>query len=250
MEGTPSLTKHLTSLSTPIPYASAIKHSFLIAAGSGTLDHNLLALWLSQDRIYAAHAYPKFIGSLISNIPFNSKDPLFSNQELFNQRIFKILLFSLQNVDREVGFFRETAQKWGLNLEGWPERKATRNYTAEMSRISNNGSMVDGLVFIWAMEKVYLDAWTAVRDLATSSSAFNVCSDSTITPTNAALFSLSENWSCPEFVKFVEDLADVVDSLGIRPGLADWNRSEEIWARVVELEADFWPNEEETRRDI
>lgn len=149
----PSLTKYLTSSFTAA-YTSAIKHSFLIAAGSGTLDHNLLALWLAQDRIYAAHAYPKFIGSLISNIPFNSKDSPDSTQELLNQRIFKLLLFSLQNVDREVGFFQETAQKWGLNLEGWPERKGTRNYTAEMSRISNDGAIVDGLIFLWAMERV------------------------------------------------------------------------------------------------
>ncbi|KAJ3811658.1 heme oxygenase-like protein [Lentinula aff. lateritia] len=242
----PSLTKYLTSSFTAA-YTSAIKHSFLTAAGSGTLDHNLLALWLAQDRIYAAHAYPKFIGSLISNIPFNSKDSHNSSQELLNQRIFKLLLFSLQNVDREVGFFQETAQKWCLNQEGWPERKGTRNYTAEMSRISNHGTVIDGLIFLWAMERVYLDAWTYVRDLTNTSVPFILSSESTPTPTNSAILSLSDNWSCPEFVKFVDDLADLVDSLGIQPGSAEWSRAKEVWARVIELEADFWPIEEEAR---
>ncbi|KAJ3736822.1 heme oxygenase-like protein [Lentinula guzmanii] len=246
MEKTPSLTKHLASLSTAVPYTSATRHSFLKAAGSGTLDHSLLALWLSQDRIYAAHAYPKFIGSLISHIPFNSKDSFSSTEEELNQSILKILLFSLQNVHREADFFLKTAHKWGLNLEGWPERKGTRNYTAEMSRISNNGSIIHGLVFLWAMEKVYLDAWSFVRDSTASGPIFNTSSES-VKPTNAAILSLSENWSCPEFVTFVDDLADLVDSLGIYPGSAAWSRSEEIWARIVELEADFWPTEEEAQ---
>jgi hypothetical protein len=35
------------------------------------------------------------------------------------------------------------------------------------------------------------------------------------------------------------------DRLGIKPGTEAGDRAEEIWARVVELEAAFWPEGEE-----
>lgn len=145
-----SLTAHLASLSNS--ESEAHRHPFLVAAGDGTLSHDRLAYWLSQDRIYAAHAYPLFIGRLISRIPFSSSHALGSPGELKNQRILKALSFSLENVVREVAFFEETSKKWGLPIDGWAERKATRDYTAEMARMS--GDLEDGLVFLWAMEKV------------------------------------------------------------------------------------------------
>jgi len=150
-----SLTRHLVSLSSiPRPYSAATEHTFLSAAGHGTLGDSLLALWLSQDRIYAAHAYPRFIGLLISKIPFCSSDALDSREEKKNQEVLKILAFSLDNVVREAAFFRETSQKWKLDMECWKERKATRDYTAEMARVSSYGCLEDGLVFLWAMERV------------------------------------------------------------------------------------------------
>lgn len=152
MQASQSLTEHLLSLETPVNYTSATQHSFLVAAGNGSLSHDLLSLWLYQDRIYAAQEYPKFIGSVISNIPFDPAHNLSSPEENLNKRILKILLFSLQNIVRECEFFHETAQKWGLKLDGWPERKGTRDYTAEIERASRNWT--DGLVFLWAMEKV------------------------------------------------------------------------------------------------
>ena len=148
-----TVTSHLTSLH-PRSYSAATQHPFLTAAGSGTLPDSRLALWLSQDRIYAAHAYPRFIGLLISKIPFSSYDALDSPQEKHNQKVLKILAFSLENVVREAAFFRETSEKWGLDMECWKERKATRDYTAEMGRVSSYGCLDDGLIFLWAMERV------------------------------------------------------------------------------------------------
>ncbi|KAJ3823942.1 heme oxygenase-like protein [Lentinula raphanica] len=228
-ETIPSLTKHLTSY--PARYADAVRNLFLVRAAAGLIEHDLLALWLSQDRIYAAHAYPKFIGSLISRIPFDSKHSIDSDEEHFNERILKILLFSLQNVVRELEFFMKTAGDWGFSLDQ-AERKGTRNYTAEMARISNN-EIYEGLIFLWAMEKasqthcgIYLEAWTFVRDTS-NSHITKSGSNMPLTYTHGAVLDLCKNWTSPEFVKFVDDLADI------------------IWARVVELEADFWPTEDD-----
>lgn len=71
-----------------------------------------------------------------------------------NQRILRVLVFCLENIVKETGFFKDTAVKWGLDMEAWEESKATRDYTAEMARISISGRLEDGLVFLWAMEKV------------------------------------------------------------------------------------------------
>ena len=250
-----SLTRHLVSLrSIPRPYSAATEHPFLSAAGLGTLNDSLLALWLSQDRIYAAHAYPRFIGLLISKIPFCSSDALDSREEEENQRVLKILAFSLDNVVREAAFFQETSQRWHLDMECWKERKATRDYTAEMTRVSSYGSLEDGLVFLWAMEQVsgwlfnlqlrgalgfkvsskaYLDAWRHVASLLKNRE------------NKSAISSFAENWTSPEFEKFVSELAGLVDGLGIQPGSEGWKRAQVIWARIVELEESFWPEEGE-----
>lgn len=147
------LTDHLVNLDTVPSYEAATRHSFLSEAGEGTLPSARLALWLSQDRIYAAHAYPRFIGSLISLIPFHEKDTIAGPAEAQNQKILRILVGCLDNIVREVDFFKDTAHKWGLEMEGWKERKGTRDYTAEMARVSKV-SLNEGLVFLWAMERV------------------------------------------------------------------------------------------------
>lgn len=61
----------------------------------------------------------------------------------------------------------------------------------------------------------------------------------------AAIASFAEHWTNAEFVKFVDGLAELVDSLDVKQGSEQWTRAEAIWARVIELEEDFWPNEGE-----
>lgn len=149
-----NLTEHLLSLQGSPPYSSATQHTFLTQAGKGVLPLSRLALWLSQDRIYAGHAYPRFIGALISRIPFHQADSISGPREQHHQKILTILVKCLDNIVQEIGFFREVADTWGLDMESWVERKGTRDYTAEMVRVANSDSLADGLVFLWAMERV------------------------------------------------------------------------------------------------
>jgi thiaminase len=148
------LTSHLLSLKTTPTYSAATQHNFLTLAGSGDLPLSRLALWLSQDRIYAAHAYPRFVGALISRIPFHASDPIDSVEEQSNQGILHVLVECLDNIVLEVEFFKKTAGEFQLDLDGWMERKGTRDYTAEMARISLSSSLEEGIVFLWAMERV------------------------------------------------------------------------------------------------
>ena len=150
----PLLTEHLIAINTACPYESATKHSFLTAAGEGTLPLPRLALWLAQDRLYAAHGYPRFIGRLIAAIPYSSEHATTSEEEKQNARTLEVLVFCLQNVVREVGFFDDLGKAHGFNVNGWKERKGTRDYLAKMARVSVEGELFEGLVFLWAMEKV------------------------------------------------------------------------------------------------
>ncbi|PPQ78608.1 hypothetical protein CVT25_010572 [Psilocybe cyanescens] len=232
-----TLTEHLLSLQRA-SYAAATQHPFLTQAGNGTLPLARLAFWLSQDRIYAAHAYPRFIGSLISRIPFQQTDTISGSNEHQNQDILKVLVSCLDNIVREISFFEDTAQKFGMDMEGWVERKGTRDYTAEMSRVASTGSLEEGLVFLWAMEQVYFEAWTNVRITLDSN-------DSVPLESTPAVREFSANWSSPEFAAFVKALANLVNKLNIFPGTDAWRRAEAVWLRVVELEIGFWPEEGE-----
>ncbi|EPQ52199.1 heme oxygenase-like protein [Gloeophyllum trabeum ATCC 11539] len=237
-----TLTSRLVSLSTPRPYAAAVEHEFLTSCGDGTITHDRLAFWLYQDRLYAAHAYPRFIGLLIAKIPYSSGDRIASAVDRRNQRILKMLTYALENVEREVAFFEETSREWGLDIEGWKERKATRDYTAEMLRVATLGSLQEGLVFLWAMERAYLDSWRyvgSVLDKFTTTHA--------LTPTTTAVSNFVSNWTNAEFIRFVDDLADLVNELGITAGTDAWKKAEEVWARVVELEEAFWPEKGEEK---
>ncbi|KAG6810116.1 hypothetical protein H0H92_013233 [Tricholoma furcatifolium] len=207
-------------------------HPFLISASNNNLSDSLLSLWLSQDRIYAAQAYPRFVGSLISHIPFRPPILNASTSPDHSQRILKILVFALENIVREVGFFDEISEQWNFDLGRWSERKGTRDYTAEMARISGTGKVEEGLLFLWAMEKVYFDVWTAVNNSLTS-----------IPGSSSALRSLAKNWSTVEFKAFVDDLAALVDDIYRDLGRDSWTLAEDIWRRVLELEEGFWPNE-------
>ncbi|KAJ7037444.1 heme oxygenase-like protein [Mycena alexandri] len=207
-------------------YAEAINHPFLRAAGDGSLDWALLALWLSQDRIYAAHAYPRFIGSLIAAIPFDKSASPHSQKEEHNRHILKTLSFALENVVK-------TAEKHGFELGMWKERKGTRDYVAEMNSVANSRSIQEGLLFLWAMEQVYLDAWSFVR---TGLQKRSSQSEGNQRPSDLPVSAFVENWTSQEFVNFVDDLAELSNATDV-----GFERGTKIWERVVELEKEFWP---------
>ena len=106
------------------------------------------------------------------------------------------------------------------------------------------------------LPQVYLDAWKYVKSQLPDAQK----------PPSDALSELVGNWTNDEFEKFVKDLEDIVNGyvtrlslpviyssgrasckprLGIQPGTEAGDRAEEIWARIVELEAAFWPLEED-----
>ncbi|KAG2036760.1 heme oxygenase-like protein [Suillus americanus] len=220
--------------------SAASQHEFLTAAGTLSLSPARLALWLCQDRIYAAHAYPRFIAMLISKIPFDGP----AVEEELNRETLALLTAGLGGMIREVAFFEGVAKEWGLDINGM-ERKATRDYTAEMARVASVGSLEEGLVFLWAMEQVFLDAWKYAKSL------FPPESDSEDNTANA-IRQLTNNWTTPEFEGCVQKMEALANRHFARHHHGHSHSAiramESICARVVELEKMFWPeNGEEAR---
>ncbi|CEQ39483.1 SPOSA6832_01003, partial [Sporobolomyces salmonicolor] len=141
-------------------------HPFLEAAGKHELSLDKLSEWLTQDRVYALHGYPKFIAQLITALPLSSTADQRSSQSLLS-----LFVYSLANIDREVSFFDSLSHTFGLDLsfappkgevgalQGKTVKPMTRAYVnlliatgAEAGR--NGGGIEEGLVLLWGMEVV------------------------------------------------------------------------------------------------
>ena len=160
---TPSLTSHLVSLSTVRPYSAATEHAFLTQAGKGTLSKDVLGLYLCQDRLFVAHSAIAFLGQVFAKIPFSSSRPFNSPRSQALQRIVRTIDYALKNVIREVNFFNDVAEKFGLDVDGWKERKQTRDYMAELASAGARMTMEESMIFIWSMEKVCLSILSVFR---------------------------------------------------------------------------------------
>ncbi|GAA5826777.1 hypothetical protein JCM3770_003986 [Rhodotorula araucariae] len=225
----------------------ATEHAFLAAAGKHQLSSNKLSEWLTQDRCYALHGYPKFIASLISALPLSS--PVHQSA---SQSTLALLSYALSNIHREVGFFDSLSPRFGLDLslpptgaqagrlQGGLMRVETRAYVdlliatgAEAG--SNGGGMEEGLVLLWAMEKLYNRAWLFAATHTPTPSG-------TDERTFAALSELIDNWTNAEFADFVAKCETEVEKLGLVEGTPEWQRAEEIFRYTVYLEQRFWPD--------
>ena len=93
----------------------------------------------------------------------------------------------------------------------------------------------------WLLQ-VYLDAWSNVDN--------GLAAVSMESPSRLCVAPFAKNWSSLQFITFVNNLTSLVNDLDIKPGTETWVNAEQIWNRVVELEAEFWPSagEEETLR--
>ncbi|GAA5820316.1 hypothetical protein JCM11251_005570 [Rhodosporidiobolus azoricus] len=228
---------------------AATTHPFLVAAGKHELTSDKLSEWLTQDRAYALHGYPKFIAQLISALPLTSP-----SHQTASKSLLDLFSYSLANIAREVGFFDSLGPNYGLNLSFAPPTTAaegklqgkrlkplTKAYIdllhatgAEAGR--SGGGIEEGLTLLWAMEKIYFDAWTHAASQTQSSPI------GTDKRTSAALTELIDNWTNSEFADFVNRIKVEMDKLDLQEGSEAWERCEEIFKYTLWLEQRFWPD--------
>ncbi|GAA5909691.1 hypothetical protein JCM6882_008465 [Rhodosporidiobolus microsporus] len=226
----------------------ATTHPFLTAAGKHELSSDKLSEWLTQDRTYALHGYPKFIAQLISALPLSSPPHQTASQSLLG-----LFSYSIQNIAREVGFFDSLGPKYGLDLayappttksegklQGKRLKPLTKAYVdllhatgSEAGR--SGGGIEEGLTLLWAMEKIYFQAWTHAAAQTKSSPL------QTDDRTSAALTELIGNWTNAEFAEFVERIEVELNKLELKEGSEVWERCEEVFKYTLWLEQRFWP---------
>ncbi|GFZ42848.1 hypothetical protein JCM24511_00566 [Saitozyma sp. JCM 24511] len=253
-------------------FDTATRHPFLLSAGQGTLDKDVLERWLRQDYLYAFVGYVKFASLLLSRLPVPSAIPSPSTAHHLTpsgalSRAHPLLLFSLTNISRETSFFVSTATAHGLALHtraagdrgtmgetimpdvrGEDDRTGllgeyepvTRSYVDFLVATAAGRGVEEGLVALWAMEKAYLTAWTFARSHNSKPTPEDATSG-THTETQKALDKFIDNWTNDEFVGFVNECEEVVDGLGIEVGSELGERCEQVFRQVLWLEQRFWP---------
>ncbi|KAK8861314.1 hypothetical protein IAR55_002133 [Kwoniella newhampshirensis] len=233
-------------------FRKATETPFLAQAGQGTIAPGPLKEWLRQDYLYAYGGYIKFASALLSHLHLPTHP---SSSTANTERAVSVLTFSLSNVKRETEFFISTAQQHGLDLFAdetdnsesetgggakygllGEYNPVTRSYVDFLHAIGGLGGIEEGLVLLWGMEVAYLTAWNyakSQRNLQPSSGE--------LTETQKALEKFIENWTCDEFVEFVNGCEEIVDGSGIELGSEVAKRCEEVFKRTLWLEQRFWP---------
>jgi formylaminopyrimidine deformylase / aminopyrimidine aminohydrolase len=170
----------------------------------GTLATRAFDTWLVQDYLFVADLLV-FQARLLARAPRPSQ---------------AVLANGLVALETELGWFEQHAVRRGLQLDV-PRQPVTAAYTRLFDAL-DAGAYPAAIAAVWAMERVYLEAWTAAR------------------PGAAAYRDFIEHWTVPAFGAYVEDLARAVD-LALSTATPDaQTTAEQAVADVLRLERDFW----------
>ena len=118
---------------------------------------------------YGISGYPKFTSLLTSRVPLSGSPNLVQSKPTLEERILALLSSALSNIVLEVEFFKKTAQdngldimrqrKNGFSVENDLTGPVTKAYTDFMISTAATGSLIDGLVVLWATEKVRMSSF-------------------------------------------------------------------------------------------
>jgi thiaminase len=90
----------------------------------------------------------------------------------------------------------------------------------------------------------YLTAWTHAKSHMTDATS----GEEHNSATRALHAAFIPNWTCPEFLDFVHECADVLNAVAAEEGIESnakkeiLTRCENVWKQVLYLEERFWPD--------
>ncbi|KAM0207303.1 hypothetical protein ACHAQI_007791 [Fusarium lateritium] len=237
-------------------YKRATQSEFLRLAGHGKASKELLGRWLANDRLYI-HSYCRGLGRLLSFLEYpdtvqQGVDPGATTQ------LLDWIVAALVNIRREEKFFIKTAADYGINVnletdangrvDSSTKLEGLRRWEALYASVAPNEKDVlpwlEAAVIYWGTEKCYLDAWSwAKAQLSEGDDGSNDADG------GAVRKEFINNWTCKEFVDFVDDLgriidnavAKVVEEKGEDAKEKLFKRVEAKWQDVLEAEETFWP---------
>ena len=186
----------------PTGWARATRHPFLTAVRDGTLPEATFNAWLVQDYRFVTDLL-RFQARLLARAP-RTTQPVLANG-------------AVALVD-ELAWFERHADERRLDLSA-PPLPATVVYAELLERLDGTDVAV-ALAMLWAIEWVYLDAWSHAA------------------PGAAAYRDFVNHWTTPQFGRYVTALATAADEALEHPGggsdVYRW------FGEVVHAESKFW----------
>ncbi|SEP13519.1 TenA family transcriptional regulator [Trujillonella endophytica] len=180
----------------PGPWERATRHPFLLGVRDGTLAPGAFDTWLVQDAHYVADLLT-FQARLLARAPRAAQ---------------AVLAAGAVALVEELDWFAELAGRRGLDLTA-PRLPATTAY-GELLRRLDGADVPAALTALWAVERVYLDAWTAAAPGAREYAEYVA------------------HWTTPGFAAYVDGLAAAADALG--------GRHDDVVLAVLDAEVAFW----------
>ena len=174
-------------------WAAATRHPFLAGVRDGTVPPADFARWLAQDHHFVADLLT-FQARLLARAPRHAQAVLAGG--------------AVALVD-ELAWFEEK----GADLTAAPG-PATLAYRELLARL-DAAPVGDALVGLWAVERVYLDAWTFAA------------------PGAAVYRDYVEHWTTPDFATYVAELARAASQ-------AEASDADAVVAAVAAAETAFW----------
>jgi formylaminopyrimidine deformylase / aminopyrimidine aminohydrolase len=180
----------------PVAWERATRHPFLLGVRDGTLPVGAFDTWLVQDHHYVGDLL-RFQARLLARAPRPAQ---------------AVLAGGAVALVEELAWFEEVAASRGLDL-GAPRLPATVAYRELLERL-DAADVPAALTGLWAVERVYLDAWTAA------------------VPGAPGYVEYVAHWTAPGFAGYVDGLADAADALG--------GRHDDVVLQVLDAEVAFW----------
>jgi thiaminase/transcriptional activator TenA len=175
-------------------WTAATRHPFLDAVRDGTITDSAFDRWLAQDAVFVADLLT-FQARLLGRAPRSAQ---------------AVLAGGCVALVDELDWFEVQAARRGIDLEQ-PALAATLAYRDLLGRL--DAAPFDAAVAaLWALERVYLLAWTVASSPASPFSEF------------------TDHWTTPGF-------ADYVDALG---ALAEPSGHDDLIVDVLTHEVAFW----------
>jgi len=183
-------------------WARATRHPFLAAVRDGTVPEAVFDAWLVQDYRFVRDLL-RFQARLLSKAPRPAQE---------------VLVRGAAALVDELTWFEQQAGVRGSDLRVG-SLPATAAYAALLERLDGEDFAV-ALAALWALERVYLDAWSYAA------------------PGAPAYRQFVAHWTVPQFAAYVEALESAADdALGDATGGAVFDA---VFRLVVDAESRFW----------
>lgn len=185
----------------PAAWARATRHPFLAAVAAGTLPEPAFRTWLVQDYLFLSDLL-RFQARLLARTPRVAQ---------------AVLAAGVTALVDELSWFEKVAVEHHLDLSA-ARLPATVAYDRLLVGL-DDAPVPEALAMLWALERVYLDAWSFAA------------------PGSAPYQNFVTHWTTPQFATYVADLAVAADAVlaGTDPSGLDRQ-----FTAVVEAEAAFW----------